>query len=379
MPSYAKGRIAPPNLAHLRQLSSLRNRHRFRALLAVPPPAQFDCRKLGWVGPVKDQSNCGSCWNFSGTGVVEGAYNKAGIGGGPTVFILSEQYTLDCGDNGGCNGDDNTTVLDWAKSHGLPLTTAYGPYEGGSQRCAYKSTEQLYKINDWGFADSNGGDGITSVADIKAAMMAYGPIGCAIAADDAFENLDPSKVFVGKSRSINHDVELVGWDDTQALSGHTTAWILRNSWGEEWGGTCGWDGCKGGYCWIADGANQVGTEAVFAVVNDPSPAPIPPPTPIPPSPIPGPPDPPPPIPGPIPVPDPTPPVPWPPFPFGYQTAATLTKDADIILDWIKLKAPGLSLGVMLLEGLLTMSTEQAYLQMAADKINQFFGLTPPTT
>ena len=35
-------------------------------------------------------------------------------------MILSEEYTLSCGRNGGCGGDDNTTVLDWAKATGLP-------------------------------------------------------------------------------------------------------------------------------------------------------------------------------------------------------------------------------------------------------------------
>src|SRR5208283_1992797 len=78
-----------------------------------------------------------NCWDFSGTGVIEIAGNKAGIGGGPNKFVLSEEYTLGCGKNGGCGGDDNVTVLDWAKSTGIPLTSDYGPYtEGG--KCKYK-------------------------------------------------------------------------------------------------------------------------------------------------------------------------------------------------------------------------------------------------
>jgi hypothetical protein len=69
------------------------------------------------------------------------------------------------------------------------------------------------------------------------------------------------QVFNGNSRQINHDVALVGWDDAKG------AWLLRNSWG---------DWCDGGYCWIAYGANCVGTEPVFATVPSPEPPPAPP-------------------------------------------------------------------------------------------------------
>jgi len=177
---------------------------------------------------------------------------QQGIGGGPNTFILSEQYTLSCYQNGGCNGDDNTTVLDWAKSHGLPLTADYGPYREQVTACQYNPGMQLYQPDDWGFADSNGGSGVTPTSDIKAAIMQYGAVGCGIAADDAFQNNPAGTVFAGSgATAIDHDIILVGWDD------NTNAWILRNSWGPGW--------CENGYIRIAYGANAVGSEAVWAV------------------------------------------------------------------------------------------------------------------
>lgn len=257
MPVYAKGRVEPANLDHLRQLSYRRHGRQLQALAGLALPASFDARAMGWVGPVKNQGQCGSCWDFSGTGVVEIAYNKAGVGGGPNAFVLSEEYTLSCGRNGGCGGDDNTNVLQWAKQTGLPLTADYGPYQGSPGRCAFKQSMTLYKVDDWGFADRNGGQGVTPVEDIKAAIYQYGCVGAAIAADNAFCNVSAGQVFDRTtSHGIDHDIILVGWDDSKGSKG---AWLLRNSWGEQW--------ADNGYCWIGYGVNLVGTEAVWAHIN----------------------------------------------------------------------------------------------------------------
>lgn len=257
MPVYATGRIEPQNLDHLRQLSQRRHGDTLRALQATPLPATWDSRTLGWIGPIKNQLSCGSCWDFSGTCVVEVAYNKAGVGGGPDQFVLSEEYTLSCGNNGGCRGDDNTNVLQWAKQTGLPLSKDYGPYTASPGHCLFKQGMTLYKIDDWGFADSNGGQGVTPTDDIKRAIMQYGCVGCAIAADNALMNHPAGQVFDHTTSSrIDHDVVLVGWDDGKGKNG---AWLLRNSWGTSW--------CDAGYCWIGYGVNQVGTEAVWAHIN----------------------------------------------------------------------------------------------------------------
>lgn len=269
MPTYYKGRVEPKNLAHLIALSHARHGHRLRRMrftLAAPPT--WDSVAKGWVGPVKDQAQCGSCWDFSGTGTCEVAFNIAGLGGGPDKMILSEEYTLSCGKNGGCGGDDNTNVLDWAKSTGLPLSADYGSYTASAGRCAWKSGMALFKIDDWGFADSNGGQGVTPAADIKAAIMQYGAVGCAVAADDSFSNYQAGSVFDrSTSQSIDHDVMIVGWDDTKSTTAGKTVWKMRNSWGTGWGNS--------GYMWILEGVNLIGTESVWAVVHNPNP-PLPP-------------------------------------------------------------------------------------------------------
>jgi cathepsin L len=260
---YAKGHIRRPDKDQLIRMSHSRHRAMLHARLAVPPPPAWDSRDHKWVGPIKDQQQCGSCWDFSGTGIIDIAYNKAGIGGGPGVFVLSEEYTLSCCRNGGCGGDDNTTVLEYAKAYGLPLQSAYrspyGPYPDENNckipACAWNPAMQLYKITDWGFADGTSGtQSVTSTPAIKSAIMNYGAVGAGIAADDAFQNIQPGTVFKGSAATqVDHDIILIGWDDSKG------AWLLRNSWSTVW--------ADKGYCWIAYGANAVGTEAVWCEVS----------------------------------------------------------------------------------------------------------------
>jgi C1A family cysteine protease len=205
--------------------------------------------------------NCGSCWDFSGTSVATSAFMKAM--GASSPGPLSEQYTLDCGQNGGCDGDDNTTVLAWAKSTGLPTTADYGPYQGQAGRC--KTGATLYKIADWGYCTPSSTNAVANVADIKAMMVQYGPIGCGIdAGSDAFSNYTSGVFTAAPSTNIDHDIVLVGWQDDPTVSGGGY-WILRNSWGTSWG--------QAGYMFISYGSCGVGWEAVWAIVAGPTPPP----------------------------------------------------------------------------------------------------------
>jgi Papain family cysteine protease len=307
---YAKG-LKFPSLEKRKALHAAAvSRHGKRALPKATA-AVYDCRVLGLVPPVRNQQQCGSCWDFSGCGTATCALIKGGYGKNDGTFDLSEQFVLDCGQNGGCNGDDNTTVLTQCKATGIP-TDAYGPYQGSAGQCKATSTLTLYKIADWGYADPGNTSGVSDTQKIKDAIVAYGPVGCAVAAGGTPFWDSGTGTDTGTSNQIDHDVMLVGWDDTHDNGdGSKGAWIMRNSWANTWGTPCAnainTTPLEGGYAWVKYGADSIGTETVWAVATalPPTPPPNPPPGPTPPSP---------------PVP-PTPPTPAP-----GTTTITLTTD-----------------------------------------------------
>lgn len=258
----------------------LRHGHRNRALPQANP-AQFDIRALSWTGPIQDQGQCGSCWDVSACGVCTDAFIKAGIFS-PTDAskTLSPQFILDqCKgiNNGGCDGDDAPTVLDACKSIGIPTTADYGPYQAGPGRCRY-TNQKLWQVQDWAFCTPAQEQGVASVQDIKNALVAHGTVSTAVAADSSWDSVGTDGVIpYENSNNIDHDVAIVGWDDTRQIPRTKSpgAWIVKNQWGVSWG--------NNGYAWMAYGSHSIGTEAAYVILTAPTP-PAPPVPPTPPTP-----------------------------------------------------------------------------------------------
>lgn len=216
----------------------------------LPPqelPDRLDWRQLDGCTPIKNQGSCGSCWAFAAVGVVESQY----LIRNNLVMDFSEQWLVSCTGAGSCDGGSYGSAFNYilntedsCNKIGILPETVY-PYEARDADCPCPPGDR-YLITNWSGLPQN-------IETMKQAIMTYGPIAVAIAADDLFQCYIGGVFNANVGTEINHAVVLVGWDDTQGANG---IWILRNSWGTGWG--------ESGYMRIEYGCNFVGTSPAYA-------------------------------------------------------------------------------------------------------------------
>ncbi|KAK3026059.1 hypothetical protein RJ639_042551 [Escallonia herrerae] len=191
---------------------------------ALPP--SIDWRKKGAVAGVKDQGKCGSCWAFSTVVGIEGI-NQIKTN---QLVSLSEQELVDCdrtSDNQGCNGGLMENALEFIKQNGGITTEGIYPYKARDGTCdASKMNSPVVKIDGHENVPEN---------DENALMKAVAnqPVSVAIDAGGSNMQFYSEGVYNGDcGTELDHGVAIVGYGS--ALDG-TKYWIVKNSWGPEWG------------------------------------------------------------------------------------------------------------------------------------------------
>jgi len=185
--------------------------------------ASVDWRNSGAVTGVKDQGNCGSCWSFSATGAMEGAYKiKAG-----SLVSLSEQNFVDCDTNGdhGCMGGLMDNAFAWAKTNGGVCTESAYPYTAKKGTCNTSCGTKYAKPVSYTDVTKN---------DVNSLMSALNkqPVSVAIEADQASFQLYKSGVLTAScGTNLDHGVLAVGYGTDNGVD----YWTVKNSWGTGWG------------------------------------------------------------------------------------------------------------------------------------------------
>jgi C1A family cysteine protease len=225
-------------------------------------PASFDWRNVAghsYVGAVRNQGMCGSCYAFAAIGLVESLF-RIGEGLPDTDVNLSESYLMFCLSQFyegfyGCEGasydyDEMQALVE----HGAVDETCFPYDEGRTSDCGAACTTPALQVelSSWGRIPCN------DIDAIKTAILTYGPVNAAVQVTDSFSAYSGG-IYTDWNQTCttnpcyytptNHAILLVGWDDAEQ------SWILRNSWGADWG--------EGGYMRISYRAARVACEATY--------------------------------------------------------------------------------------------------------------------
>ena len=218
---------------------------------------------------VRDQGSYGVCWAFSTISLIETNLIKNNLVSND--IDLSElhlvNYTYNCVNDplGGLEGDINkfdtsrgsvmqyggnvemaaNSLLDWegaVNEDVVPYTIEYVRQVENNQlddSLAYGKdvahVQNFYRVNT------------TSREDVKKAVMDYGAVSISYWSDQSsdwstqYYNSLTAAYYCPEGRTTNHAVNIVGWDDDYSSDNFATkpegngAWIVRNSWGSEYG------------------------------------------------------------------------------------------------------------------------------------------------
>jgi C1A family cysteine protease len=209
-------------------------------------PDSFSWRTQGIMTAVKNQSSCGSCWDFAGVGALEAVIKQATS----IELDLSEQQVLSCATQGyGCGGGWYAWAWSYFRDFGAAGEMCMPYMADDTEPCADAGCAKIATAKNW--------IDIPNDVEVMKTAILNAPVATTFRAYDDFSSYGSGCYEHEGDDPINHAVVIVGWDDNKCSPGDG-AWLCKNSWHESWGDL-------GGYFWIKYGSCNIGanTQQVF--------------------------------------------------------------------------------------------------------------------
>ncbi|CAI5499356.1 unnamed protein product [Closterium sp. Naga37s-1] len=234
-----------------------------------------------------DQGNCGSCWAYAAARAVQGAYAKLKETDDdvfPSGMSLSVQQLVDCtGAAASCRGGYPEAALQYAAKYGLQDEASYA-YTGASGKCSVNKDTDFFNISMYEQVPLPGPLGLILalqkqpvIVTIRASsqdfidyaegiyegLNCYSPVG-EVVGDTQDNGFRATATATNNTGLLDHVMLAVGYNYDVPGSAQNY-FILKNSWGPDWG--------ENGYMRIRMEGDALGTcgmlvnRGLYPVVN----------------------------------------------------------------------------------------------------------------
>jgi len=125
----------------------------------------------------------------------------------------------------GCDGGDLPPAFAYVQQNGLESEADY-PYQAQDGNCAYNAQDVVAKISGFQYATQS-----LNETQMQVALIANGPLSICVDAE-TWQSYTGGIIESDCGTDLDHCVQIVGFDIDNT---NTPYWIIRNSWGTDWG------------------------------------------------------------------------------------------------------------------------------------------------
>ncbi|KAL5460170.1 hypothetical protein EMCRGX_G033598 [Ephydatia muelleri] len=214
------------------------------------PPSQYDWRDKNVVTPVKNQGQCGSCWALAVVETIESSWSIQS----QTLLPLSSQQVISCDYSpnqslDGCDGGSLSSAFATLQSRqnisAIVPESVYPFVSGDGQTypCRKDVPPAGVQLVQYNYCQP-----LENETNMQALLYTYSPLTVSVNAVSWQDYIGGIIQHHCTNAAIDHAVQLVGYD----LTGPLGYWIVRNTWGTDWG--------EDGYLRLLFGANTCGVD-----------------------------------------------------------------------------------------------------------------------